>query len=70
VRASTSLEGLTPTRVSLRSLENALIPRLSTYSPDKSIKCYGTLWAFGSKENPRHAGPLTLPGNHIPMLFH
>jgi hypothetical protein len=46
-----------------------LDPRRRTYSLDRSIKCFGTSWAPGSKANPRRAGPLTPPGNHIPVLF-
>jgi hypothetical protein len=67
-RVSTSLEGLTPERVSV-SLEAALDPRRRTCSPDRSIKCSGTSRAPGSKANPRRAGPLTPPGNQIPVLF-
>jgi hypothetical protein len=52
------------------SLEVASDPRRRTYSPDQSIKCTGTAWVLGSKANPRHAGPLTPPGNHIPAMFH
>jgi hypothetical protein len=79
-RISALLEGLTPPRASLRlargirtpkrvsaSLEAALNPRCRTNSLDWSIKCSGTSWAPGA--NPRHAGPLTPPGNHIPVLF-
>jgi hypothetical protein len=40
-----------------------------THSPDRSIKCTGTTREPGSKANPRHADPLTPPGNHIPALF-
>jgi hypothetical protein len=77
------LEGLTPPRASLHlaqgtrtperfsaSFEAALDPRRCTYSPDQSIKCPGTSREPRSKANPRHAGPLTPPGNHIPTLFH
>jgi hypothetical protein len=39
------------------------------HSPDQSIKCSGTPQAPGSKANPRHADPLTPPGNHILALF-
>jgi hypothetical protein len=52
------------------SLEVASDPRRRTYSLDESIKCSGTPQMLGSKANPRHAGPLTSPGNHIPSLFH
>jgi hypothetical protein len=39
------------------------------HSPDQSIKFSDTTRAPGSKANPRHAGPLTPLGNHIPALF-
>jgi hypothetical protein len=46
-----------------------LDPRRRTSSPDRSIKCSGTLRAPRSKANPRHTNPLKPPGNHIPALF-
>jgi hypothetical protein len=51
------------------SLEAALDPRHRTCSSDRSIKCSGMSRAPGSKANPRHVGPLTPSGNHIPVLF-
>jgi hypothetical protein len=69
-RVSASLEDLTPPRQFSASLKAAPGPRCRTYSPDQSIKCFGTPRALGSKANPRHAGPLTPPGNHIQALFH
>jgi hypothetical protein len=50
-------------------LEAAPSSRPHTHSPDQSIKCSGTTRVPGSKVNPRHAGPLTPLGNHIPALF-
>jgi hypothetical protein len=50
-------------------LEAALDPRHHTYSPDRSIKCFGTSCVPGSKTSPQHVGPLTPPGNHISSLF-
>jgi hypothetical protein len=83
-RDSASLEGWTPPRVRLRLAQGLCTPsggslsRLRllrvhhsrTHSPDRSIKCSDATRAPGSKANPRHAGPLTPPGNHIPALFH
>jgi hypothetical protein len=46
-----------------------LDPRHHTFFPDRSIKCSDTSRTPRSKANPSHAGPLTPPGNHIPMLF-
>jgi hypothetical protein len=40
-----------------------------THSPDRRIKCSNTTRALRSRTNPRHAGPLTPPGNRIPALF-
>ena len=51
------------------SLEATSEPRHHTCSHDRNIKCSGTSRAPGSKANPRHAGPLTQPGNQIPALF-
>jgi hypothetical protein len=82
-RFSASLEGLAPPRAILRLTRGAGAPSgdspprsrptrprdLHAHSPDQSIKCSSTLRAPGSKANSRHAGPLTSPGNHIPMLF-
>jgi hypothetical protein len=82
-RHSTSLEDWTPPRARLRLARGLCAPwggspphsRLSrvhlsrTHSPDRSIKCSNTTRAPGSKANPRHAGPPTPPGNHIPALF-
>jgi hypothetical protein len=44
-------------------------PWRRAHYPDRSIKCSDTPQAPESKANPRHAGPLTPPGNHIPALF-
>jgi hypothetical protein len=51
------------------SLEALAGPPLPHPLPDRSIKYSDTTQAPGSKENPRHADPLTSPGNHILALF-
>jgi hypothetical protein len=69
-RASSRLaRGTHPLTWGSASLEVALDPRHHTYSPDRSIKCSDAWRAPGSKANPRHAGPLTPPGNQISTLF-
>jgi hypothetical protein len=82
-RFSASLEGLTPPRAILHLARGPSAPSGDSpprsrptrardpraHFPDQSIKCSGTPWVPGSKANPRHAGPLTPPGNHIPVLF-
>jgi hypothetical protein len=82
-RISASLEGYAHPRAGLRLARGLCAPsggfpprsgvsrvrRSCTHSPDRSIKCSGTPRAPGSRTNPRHAGPLTPPGNHIPALF-
>jgi hypothetical protein len=82
-RISTSLEGWTPPRANLHlarwlnapsgeSPPRSRSPRARgtrAHSLDQSIKCSGTTLVPGSKANPRHAGPLTPPGNRIPALF-
>jgi hypothetical protein len=82
-RISASLEGYAHPRVGLRLARWLCAPssgfparsgvsrvrRSRTHSPDRSIKCSGTLWVPGSRTHPRHTGPLTPPGNHIPALF-
>jgi hypothetical protein len=81
---SSSLEGWTPPRANLRLARGLDAPSgespprsrpsqardPSAHSPDQSIKCSGTTRALGSKANPRHTGPPTPPGNHIPALIH
>jgi hypothetical protein len=83
-RNSASLEGYAHPRADLRLARGLCAPsggfpplsglsrvrRSRTHSPDRSIKCSSTPRAPGSRTNPRHAGPLTPPGNHIPALFH
>jgi hypothetical protein len=81
-RVSTSLEGLTPPRASFRlaqgtgPLERVFRlarsrsrPTPRTCSPDRSINCSDASRVPRSKVNPHHAGPLTPPGNHIPVLY-
>jgi hypothetical protein len=73
-RDSASLEGWTPPRAKLRLARGshgsaATGPWRRAHSPDRSIKCSDTPRAPESRANPRHAGPLTPPGNHIPALF-
>jgi hypothetical protein len=73
-RDSASLEGYAHPRAGLRLARGsrgsaATGPLRRAHSPDRSIKCSDTPRAPESKSNPRHAGPLTPPGNHIPALF-
>jgi hypothetical protein len=69
-RVFASLKGTTPPWARLHLARGRLRPRHRTYSSNQGIKCSGTPQALGSKVNPRHAGPLTPLGNHIPALFH
>jgi hypothetical protein len=83
-RISASLEGLAPPRANLRLARgddapsrNSLLRSRPTrardtcaHSPDQSIKCSDMPRVPGSNANPRHAGPLTPPGNHISAPFH
>jgi hypothetical protein len=82
-RISASLEGLAPPLVNLRLARgddapsrNSLLRSRPTrardtraHSPDQSIKCSDMPRVPGSNANPRHAGPLTPPGNHISAPF-
>jgi hypothetical protein len=69
VRSSASLEGLTLARATLHLARGCPGSWRRAHSPDQSIKCCGMPRAPESKANPRHDGPLTPPGNHIPALF-
>jgi hypothetical protein len=82
-RKSALLEGWPPPRAKLhlaRGLDapsgesppRSRLPQARSphaHSPDQSIKCSDMTWVLGSKVNPRHADPLTPPGNHTPALF-
>jgi hypothetical protein len=63
-RISAPLEGEVPPRANVCLARGAC-----AHSPDQGIKCSDTTRVPGSKANPRHAGPLTPPGNQIPVLF-
>jgi hypothetical protein len=66
---SAPLEGSSPSREAPPHLRPPVDLQHHTCFPDRSIKCSDASRVPGSKANPRHADPLTPPGNQIPTLF-
>jgi hypothetical protein len=69
-RISASLEGWTPSRANLCLARGR--PELAAPAPTPStraLNAFDMMRAPGSKANPRHASPLTPPGNRISALF-